>query len=44
MLATDKQMPLYDELWSNPNKSVIAGGAGLNSARGANYFLCNQGL
>ena len=41
ILAEEKHMPLYDELWNMPNREVIPGGSALNSARAANYMLSN---
>ena len=42
-LASDKQMPIYDELWNMPGKETIPGGSALNSARAANYMLKHAG-
>ena len=39
ILAEEKHMPLYDELWNMPNREAIPGGAALNSARAANFML-----
>jgi hypothetical protein len=41
MLAGDKQLPIYDEIWGMPGRLAIPGGSGLNSARGANFILKN---
>jgi len=41
-LATDEQLPLYDELWAMEGRAAIPGGSALNSARSANYFLKNS--
>jgi len=32
-------MPLYDEIWNMEGKIALPGGAAMNSARAANYFL-----
>ena len=42
-LATEKQMPIYDELWAMEGREAIPGGSALNSARSANFILKNQG-
>lgn len=42
-LATEKEMPLYDELWAQPGRLAIPGGSGLNTARSLNFVLKNQG-
>ena len=39
ILAEEKHMPIYDEIWNMPNREAIPGGAALNSARAANYVL-----
>ena len=39
ILAEEKHMPIYDEIWNMPNREAIPGGAALNSARAANYML-----
>ena len=39
ILAEEKHMPIYEELWNMPNREAIPGGAALNSARAANYVL-----
>ena len=39
ILAEEKHMPIYEELWNMPNREAIPGGAALNSARAANYML-----
>ena len=43
LLASEKQMPMYEELWGMEGVKTIPGGSGLNSARGANFMLKNQG-
>jgi len=40
-LATEKELPLYDELWVMEGRQAIPGGSALNSARSANYMLKN---
>jgi adenosine kinase len=39
MLATEKQMPLYDELWTMKGVETIPGGSALNSVRACNFML-----
>ncbi|KAI9890557.1 MAG: adenosine kinase [Vezdaea aestivalis] len=39
ILASDSHIPLYDELLSQPEVHLIAGGAAQNSARGAQFML-----
>lgn len=43
MLAGEKQMPIYDEIWNMEGRETFPGGSTLNSARGANWFLNKQG-
>ena len=38
-LASDEQLPLYDELWKMEGRQTIPGGSTLNSIRSANYML-----
>lgn len=40
-LATDEQLPIYDEIWNMEGREAIPGGSGLNSARACNYMLKN---
>lgn len=42
-LASEAQMPLYDELWARPDRQAIPGGSALNSARSTNFILKRQG-
>jgi adenosine kinase len=42
-LATEKEMPLYDELWAMEGATKIPGGSALNSARSTNFMLKNLG-
>lgn len=42
-LASDEQMPLYDEMWNHPKRELIPGGSALNSARAVNFALKQQG-
>ncbi|KAL7626337.1 adenosine kinase [Parahypoxylon ruwenzoriense] len=39
ILASEKHLPLYDELLSGYDAKLIAGGAAQNTARGASYIL-----
>ena len=42
-LASEKQLPLYDEVWAVPKKMTTPGGSSLNSVRAANYMLTAAG-
>ena len=42
-LATEAQLPMYDEIWGMEGRLAIPGGSTLNSARSANFILKNQG-
>jgi adenosine kinase len=41
-LASEKQMPLYDELWNMEGRAAIPGGSALNSARSCNWLLSQK--
>ena len=41
-LASEKQMPIYDEIWGMKGRSSTPGGSAMNTARAANYFLQNR--
>ena len=43
-LASEKQFPMYDEIWNMEGRLAIPGGSALNSARATNYMLKNQGI
>ena len=43
ILAEEKHLPLYDEIWKMEGREAIPGGSGLNSARAVNFVLKNQG-
>ena len=43
-LSTDKQMPIYDEIYNMAEVQLIPGGSALNSARSANYMLKHAGI
>lgn len=38
-LASDKQMPLYEELWKMEGVEIIPGGSAQNTLRAANFML-----
>lgn len=38
-LATDKQLPLYDELWKMEGIDTIPGGSALNTTRALNFMI-----
>jgi len=38
-LATEEQMPIYDEVFKSEGSKTSPGGAGLNAARGAAFLL-----
>ena len=42
-LASEKQLSLYDEVWSVSKKMTTPGGSSLNSVRAANYMLTAAG-
>ena len=43
-LASEKQLPMYDEIWNMEGRMAIPGGSALNSARATNFMLKNQGI
>ena len=43
-LASDEQMPIYDEVYNAPGRKVTPGGSALNSARAANHYLRQKDL
>ena len=43
-LASEEQMPIYDEIWNMSDKIAVPGGSAMNSARSTNYMLKNQGI
>jgi adenosine kinase len=41
-LASEKQLPIYDEIWDMEGREAFPGGSALNSARACNFILKNQ--